>query len=111
MTTKPWQGRFTQPTDKFVEEFTASIGFDKRLYRHDIEGSIAHVTMLARQGIVTEAEKEQIVSGLRAILADFEAGNFDFSVALEDIHMNIEARLTERIGAVGGKLHTARSRN
>ncbi|MBQ6668809.1 MAG: argininosuccinate lyase, partial [Deltaproteobacteria bacterium] len=111
MTTKPWQGRFTQPTDKFVEEFTASIGFDKRLYRHDIEGSIAHVTMLARQGIVTEAEKEQIVAGLRAILADIEAGNFDFSVALEDIHMNIEARLTERIGAVGGKLHTARSRN
>ncbi len=111
MTTKPWQGRFTQPTDKFVEEFTASIGFDKRLYRHDIEGSIAHVTMLARQGIVTEAEKEQIVTGLRAILADIEAGNFDFSVALEDIHMNIEARLTERIGAVGGKLHTARSRN
>ena len=111
MTTKPWQGRFTQPTDKFVEEFTASIGFDKRLYRHDIEGSIAHVTMLARQGIVTEAEKEQIVAGLRGILADIEAGNFDFSVALEDIHMNIEARLTERIGAVGGKLHTARSRN
>ena len=111
MTTKPWQGRFTQPTDKFVEEFTASIGFDKRLYRHDIEGSIAHVTMLARQGIVTETEKEQIVTGLRAILADIEAGNFDFSVALEDIHMNIEARLTERIGAVGGKLHTARSRN
>ncbi|MBE0598917.1 MAG: argininosuccinate lyase [Desulfuromonadales bacterium] len=111
MSEKPWAGRFTQPTDKFVEEFTASIGFDKRLYRYDIEGSIAHARMLAKQGIVSADEAEQIVAGLLSILTDIEAGNFEFKVALEDIHMNIEARLIERIGPVGGKLHTARSRN
>jgi argininosuccinate lyase len=110
-THKPWQGRFSQPTDRFVEEFTASIGFDQRLYRYDIEGSVAHARMLARQGIITPAEMEAITAGLKAILAEIEAGGFEFSVALEDIHMNIEARLTERIGPVGGKLHTARSRN
>ncbi len=104
-------GRFTQPTDKFVEEFTASIEFDKRLYRYDIQGSIAHARMLAKQGIITEDEATRIVAGLEGILADIETGNFEFSVALEDIHMNVEARLTERIGPLGGKLHTARSRN
>ncbi len=111
MSDKPWAGRFTQPTDTFVEEFTASIDFDKRMYRYDIQGSIAHARMLARQGIISGAEAEQIVAGLEAILADIEAGNFEFKVSLEDIHMNIEARLIERIGPVGGKLHTARSRN
>ncbi|MFA5514651.1 MAG: argininosuccinate lyase [Desulfuromonadales bacterium] len=111
MSEKPWAGRFTQPTDRFVEEFTASIDFDKRLYRYDIQGSIAHCRMLARQQIIADAEAAQIVGGLEAILADIEAGNFDFKVSLEDIHMNIEARLIERIGPVGGKLHTARSRN
>jgi argininosuccinate lyase len=108
---KPWAGRFTQPTDKFVEEFTASIDFDKRMYRYDIQGSIAHARMLAKQGIISPDEAQTIMRGLESILADIEAGNFEFSVALEDIHMNIEARLIERIGAVGGKLHTARSRN
>ena len=108
---KPWAGRFTQPTDKFVEEFTASIAFDQRMYRYDIQGSIAHARMLARQGIISHDEAQTIMRGLESILADIEAGKFEFSVALEDIHMNIEARLIERIGAVGGKLHTARSRN
>ncbi len=111
MSDKPWAGRFTQPTDKFVEEFTASIAFDQRMYRYDIQGSIAHARMLARQRIIAESDAEQIVAGLEAILADIEAGNFEFKVSLEDIHMNIEARLIERIGPVGGKLHTARSRN
>ncbi|MBN1142504.1 MAG: argininosuccinate lyase [Deltaproteobacteria bacterium] len=111
MTEKPWQGRFSQPTDAFVEEFTASIGFDQRLYRYDIEGSIVHARMLARQGIIENAEMEAIAAGLKEILDQIEAGDFEFSVALEDIHMNVEARLTERIGPVGGKLHTARSRN
>ncbi|BCA78778.1 argininosuccinate lyase [Desulfuromonas sp. AOP6] len=111
MSEKPWAGRFTQPTDKFVEEFTASIDFDKRMYRYDIQGSIAHARMLARQGIIGAEDAEQIISGLESILTDIEGGNFEFKVSLEDIHMNIEARLIERIGAVGGKLHTARSRN
>jgi argininosuccinate lyase len=111
MSQKLWGGRFTQPTDKFVEEFTASIEFDQRLYRYDIQGSRAHAEMLGRQGIIAVAEAEQIIAGLNEILADIEAGKIEFSVALEDIHMNIEARLIERIGAVGGKLHTGRSRN
>jgi argininosuccinate lyase len=108
---KLWGGRFTQPTDKFVEEFTASIQFDQRLYRYDIQGSKAHAEMLGRQGIITVDEANQIITGLDAILAEIEAGKVEFSVALEDIHMNVEARLIERIGAVGGKLHTGRSRN
>lgn len=111
MSKKPWAGRFTQPTDAFVEAFTASIDFDQRLYRYDIQGSMAHARMLARQGIITEAEAQTIITGLEGILTDIENGQFEFSVALEDIHMNIEARLIERIGPVGGKLHTARSRN
>nr|WP_320048828.1 argininosuccinate lyase [uncultured Desulfuromonas sp.] len=111
MSEKLWGGRFTQPTDKFVEEFTASIDFDQRMYRYDIQGSMAHARMLGRQGIIAVEEAEQICAGLQGILADIEAGNIEFSVALEDIHMNVEARLIERIGAVGGKLHTGRSRN
>ena len=108
---KLWAGRFTQPTDAFVEEFTASINFDQRMYRYDILGSVTHARMLAKQGIVATEEAETIVQGLNEILAEIEAGNFEFSVAREDIHMNIEARLIEKIGPVGGKLHTARSRN
>jgi argininosuccinate lyase len=111
MSSKLWGGRFTQPTDKFVEEFTASIEFDQRLYAYDIQGSKAHARMLGKQGIIAVAEAEQIVAGLEEILKDIEAGKVEFTVALEDIHMNIEARLIERIGAVGGKLHTGRSRN
>ncbi|HKZ15943.1 MAG TPA: argininosuccinate lyase [Geobacteraceae bacterium] len=108
---KLWGGRFTQPTDKFVEEFTASIEFDKRLYRQDIRGSIAHARMLGRQAIIPLADAESIVSGLQDILARIESGTFDFSVSLEDIHMNIEARLSESIGEAGKRLHTGRSRN
>ena len=108
---KPWAGRFTAPTDAFVEAFTASVGFDKRLYRHDIAGSIAHARMLAHVGVLTEEECRQIVAGLEAIRGEIERGEFTWSTALEDVHMNIEARLTERIGDVGKKLHTGRSRN
>jgi argininosuccinate lyase len=110
-TGKPWGGRFTESTDAFVEEFTASIGFDHRLYRHDIAGSIAHARMLAHVGIITDAEAAQIVSGLEQIRAEIDQGDFNWSVGLEDIHMNIEARLIERIGETGKKLHTGRSRN
>lgn len=108
---KLWGGRFSQPTDQFVEEFTASIDFDKRLYRHDIQGSMAHARMLGRQGIIPQEDVVAIVGGLEAILAQIEAGEFDFSVSLEDIHMNIEARLSAAIGEAGKRLHTGRSRN
>jgi argininosuccinate lyase len=108
---KPWGGRFTESTDAFVEAFTASIGFDYRLYRQDIAGSIAHARMLAHTGIISEAEAAKIVNGLEAIRMDIEHGNFAWSVALEDVHMNIEARLIDRIGETGKKLHTGRSRN
>ena len=108
---KPWGGRFTESTDAFVEAFTASIGFDQRLYRHDIAGSIAHARMLAHVGIITAEESGRITGGLQDILADIERGDFAWSVSLEDIHMNIEARLIDRIGETGKKLHTGRSRN
>ncbi|BCO32316.1 argininosuccinate lyase [Thiohalobacter sp. COW1] len=108
---KPWGGRFTESTDAFVEAFTASVGFDRRLYRQDIAGSIAHARMLARVGVLTAAECDEIIAGLEDIRGEIEAGGFDWSVGLEDVHMNIEARLTERIGATGKKLHTGRSRN
>ena len=106
-----WGGRFEGPTDAFVAEFTASVGFDQRLYAQDIQGSIAHAQMLARAGILTEAEFVQIRDGLLAIKAECDAGRFTWSVALEDVHMNVESALVARIGAVGKKLHTARSRN
>src|SRR5512137_2119716 len=108
---KLWGGRFTQPTDKFVEEFTASIDFDRRLYAQDIRGSIAHARMLARQGIISQADADSIVAGLEDILHQIEAGTFDFSVSLEDIHMNIETQLSRMIGEAGKRLHTGRSRN
>ncbi len=108
---KLWGGRFTQPTDKFVEEFTASIQFDKRLYHQDIRGSIAHARMLGKQGIIPLEDVEKIVHGLQGILQQIEAGEFDFSISLEDIHMNIEARLSAAIGEAGKRLHTGRSRN
>ncbi|MFZ5592669.1 MAG: argininosuccinate lyase [Pseudomonadota bacterium] len=108
---KPWAGRFTEATDAFVEAFTASVSFDKRLYRHDITGSIAHARMLAHVGVLREDECQAIVDGLQDILRDIERGDFTWSVALEDVHMNIETRLTERIGIAGKKLHTGRSRN
>ena len=110
-TEKPWGGRFSEPTDAFVEGFTASVTFDKRLYHHDIQGSIAHATMLTKVGVLTEAELKDILTGLEAIRQAIESGNFQWSVKLEDVHMNIEAALTERIGITGKKLHTGRSRN
>lgn len=110
-TDKPWAGRFTEPTDAFVEAFTASVGFDQRMYKHDIMGSIAHARMLAKVSVLSQAECDTIVSGLQDIQLDIEQGNFAWSTELEDVHMNIEARLTDRIGDVGKKLHTGRSRN
>jgi len=108
---KPWGGRFTEPTDIFVEAFTASVGFDKRLYAHDIAGSIAHARMLAHVGVLTSEEYESIVEGLQSIRDDIEKGDFTWDISLEDVHMNIEANLTQRIGDTGKKLHTGRSRN
>ena len=108
---KLWGGRFTKATDKSVEEFNASIQFDCRMYAEDICGSIAHATMLERQGIISAADKDAIVAGLKAIYEQIEQGEFEFSVELEDIHMNIEKRLTDAIGEAGKRLHTGRSRN
>ncbi|MBK1717640.1 argininosuccinate lyase [Thiocystis violacea] len=108
---KPWAGRFNAPTDAFVEAFTASVDFDQRLYRYDIQGSIAHASMLARQGILSAGERDAIVQGLEAVRARIDAGAFVWSIPLEDVHMNIESALTADIGEAGKKLHTGRSRN
>jgi len=110
-TAKPWSGRFDEPTDAFVEAFTASVGFDRRLYRHDIAGSVAHARMLTRQGILTGEECNAIVDGLGRIQKGIEEDSFEWSIALEDVHMNIEAALTDMIGDAGKRLHTGRSRN
>ncbi|PKN20592.1 MAG: argininosuccinate lyase [Deltaproteobacteria bacterium HGW-Deltaproteobacteria-6] len=110
-TKKPWAGRFEEATAKSVEKFTCSLHYDSRLYRYDIEGSIAHATMLAESGIISRKEAAAIVRGLKSILSDIEKGGFVFDPADEDIHMAIEKELIKRIGAGGGKLHTARSRN
>lgn len=106
-----WGGRFASGPDAIMEEINASIGFDKKLYAQDIRGSIAHATMLAKQGIISGEDKDKIVEGLNTILSEIEAGRFEFSRKLEDIHMNIEARLATLIGPAAGRLHTARSRN
>ena len=106
-----WGGRFEKDMDQIVKEFNASIGFDQRMYNEDIDGSIAHVTMLAAQGIVTEEESRQIIDGLERIREKIRSGEIEFTVEDEDIHMGIESRLIEEIGEVGKKLHTARSRN
>jgi argininosuccinate lyase len=111
MTNTIWGGRFAASPAEIMEEINASIDFDKRLWRHDILASKAHVAMLGATGILTKKEADQIAGGLDKILGEIEAGTFTFSRALEDIHLNIESRLTELIGPVGGKLHTARSRN
>ena len=105
------RGRFHKAADKSVNEYTASVPFDWRLYRYDIAGSIAHARMLAKQGIISGREAEVIIEGLTSIREEIEQGKFQFKPELEDIHMNIEARLMEKVGKVGGKLHTARSRN
>lgn len=108
---KLWGGRFSKNNKELVDAINSSIDFDKRLYHEDIRGSMAHARMLAKCGIIPAEDGEKIIAGLKDILADIEAGNFEFSVDLEDIHMNVEARLTERIGSAGARLHTARSRN
>ena len=106
-----WGGRFTKETDKLVYNFNASISFDKRFYEQDIRGSIAHVTMLAKQGILTEKEKEEIIEGLESIQRDVENGTLTITDEYEDIHSFVEANLIDRIGDAGKKLHTGRSRN
>jgi argininosuccinate lyase len=108
---KLWAGRFQKETDTLVNDFNASITFDARLYRQDIAGSIAHATMLGEQGIIDPADAQAIITGLKAILADVEDGSVEFSLENEDIHMNIETILTQRIGDAGKRLHTGRSRN
>ena len=108
---KPWDGRFSQKTDKLVEAFTSSIDIDKRLSEYDIQGSIAHCTMLAKTSIITEGESSILIDGLNRIRKEIEAGEFRFDDSLEDIHMHIESRLFEIVGKTAQKLHTARSRN
>ena len=106
-----WGGRFTKETDQMVYEFNASISFDKRLYRQDIEGSMAHVKMLAKQGILTIKESDKILHGLLGILQDVDNGKLEITPEYEDIHSFVEATLIKRIGDIGKKLHTGRSRN
>ncbi len=101
MAKKPWGGRFSQPTDRLVEEFTESISFDRRLYRHDIEGSIAHCRVLAKAGVISARDEKKIVEGLKSVLADIEQGKFEFTADLEDIHMAVETALTAKIGEAG----------
>lgn len=108
---KPWSGRFHEETDEFVEEFTQSVSFDKELALEDVEQDIAHVRTLERAGVLSEEEAKRIVEGLSGIRKDIEEGRFEWRRELEDVHMNIESELTRRIGEVGGKLHTGRSRN
>ena len=106
-----WGGRFAEPTDAFVQRFTASEGFDRQLARYDVAGSRAHANMLAEAGILTEQENDLIQQGLTDVLGEIERDEFEWRVDREDVHMNIEARLTELIGDTGKKLHTGRSRN
>lgn len=108
---KLWGGRFTKQENQLTEDFNASISFDSRMYRQDIEGSIAHASMLARQGIITPEEGDLIIAGLKEIRQELDAGKLQFSIEAEDVHMNIETFLTQKIGEVGKKLHTGRSRN
>ena len=108
---KLWGGRFEKSTNEVVDDFHSSITFDQRLYRQDIEGSIAHATMLGEQGIIQKEDADAIVQGLKDILADIEAGKVEFALDAEDIHMNVETLLIERIGQAGKRLHTGRSRN
>ncbi|MCB1738931.1 MAG: argininosuccinate lyase, partial [Gammaproteobacteria bacterium] len=108
---KLWGGRFEAATDPLVEAFSASVQFDSRLFEHDIAGSIAHATMLCKVGVLDTDERDRIVQGLSDIRADIRAGRFEWKQALEDVHMNIEARLVDLIGDAGNRLHTGRSRN
>src|SRR5277367_6148401 len=108
---KSWQARISEATDEIAQKFVESISYDRRLYKHDIAGSIAHATMLAKVGLITDAERDAIVEGLKSIERDIESDNFKFDESLEDIHMVIEDALIKRIGEPGKKLHTGRSRN
>ena len=110
-TNQQWGGRFSEATDAFVARFTASVDFDQRMFRQDIQGSVAHAKMLAAVGVLTATERDDIIRGLEEIRMEIERGQFEWSVALEDVHMNIEAALTAKIGMAGKKLHTGRSRN
>ncbi len=110
-TNASWGGRFSEPTDAFVARYTASVDFDRRMYRQDIQGSVAHAKMLCKVGVLTEQERDDIIRGLEEVRIEIERGDFEWSVALEDVHMNIEAALTKKIGITGKKLHTGRSRN
>src|SRR3954454_10350610 len=111
---KSWQARMGgggEATDKLAASFVESISYDRRIYKQDIAGSIAHATMLAKVGLISDGERDQIIAGLKGIEADIEAGNFVFDESLEDIHMVVEAELIKRVGEAGKKLHTGRSRN
>jgi argininosuccinate lyase len=110
-TSKLWGGRFSEATDTFVQRFTASVQFDQRMAAEDIAGSLAHASMLCNVGVLDENELQEIQRGLAQVQSEIENGSFQWSVELEDVHMNIEARLTELIGVTGKKLHTGRSRN
>ncbi len=110
-TNSSWGGRFSEPTDAFVARYTASVDFDQRMYAHDIQGSIAHAKMLTKVGVLTQAECDDILRGLEEVRIEIERGDFNWSIELEDVHMNIEAALTAKIGITGKKLHTGRSRN
>src|SRR5262245_13585936 len=108
---KSWQARISEATDKLAQSFVESISYDRRMYKHDIAGSIAHATMLAKVGLISDAERDAIIDGLKSIEKNIESDNLKFDIALEDIHMVIEAELIKRIGEPGRKLHTGRSRN
>ena len=108
---KPWAGRFSEPTDPRAERFTASLAFDRRLALHDVQGSVAWARALGRAGLLADSERDAIIKGLEAVRAELESGTFPFRPELEDVHMNVERRVIELVGAVGGKLHTGRSRN
>src|SRR3954466_12963310 len=108
---KSWQARISEATDKLAQSFVESISYDRRMYKQDIAGSIAHATMLAKVGLINDGERDKIIEGLKSIERDIEAGNFAFDESLEDIHMVVEDALIKRIGEPGRKLHTGRSRN
>src|SRR4051812_3135518 len=108
---KSWQARISEATDEIAQKFVESISYDRRIYKQDIAGSIAHATMLAKVNLISDAERDAIIAGLQSIERDIEAGNFVFDESLEDIHMVVEAALIKRIGEPGRKLHTGRSRN
>ena len=108
---KLWAGRFEKPTSALLDDFQSSIPFDQRLLKCDLQGSIAHATMLGEQGIIPQADSEAIVAGLRAILADAQSGSLQVDLSAEDVHMFAETELTARIGEAGKRLHTGRSRN